>query len=63
VTGIDTVLAADGCTLHVTYTGPGHDLARVLAEIGRDLAEHGPASVFWDELTPAQRRLLTARTD
>lgn len=52
MTGIDTVLAGDGCTLTITYTGPEHDLTRILAEISRDLAEHGTASPFWDELAP-----------
>ncbi|WP_144120945.1 hypothetical protein [Catellatospora sichuanensis] len=60
--GVDTVLTGDGCTLTITYTGPEHDLARALAEIARDLAEHGPASPFWDELTPGQRDLLAAHT-
>ncbi|GIF98768.1 hypothetical protein [Catellatospora citrea] len=61
MTGSDAVLTAGGCSLRVTYTGPEDDLVRILAEVARDLAEHGPASPFWDELTPAQRQLLTAR--
>ncbi len=45
--------------LAVTYTGPAHDLTRLLVEIGHDLAEHGTASPWWFELNPVQRRRLT----
>jgi hypothetical protein len=56
---IDTVLTdGAGARLRVSYTGPAHEVPDVLARIAVDLAEHGPASVFWPELSPAQRRLL-----
>ncbi|GAA1381004.1 hypothetical protein [Catellatospora chokoriensis] len=56
----DTVLVdGAGTRLRVSYTGPAHQMPDVLALVAADLAEHGPASVFWPELRPAQRRLLT----
>jgi hypothetical protein len=56
---VDIVLT-DGteARLCVSYTGPEHEVPDVLALVAVDLAEHGPGSVFWPELSPAQRRLL-----
>ncbi|MEU8007473.1 hypothetical protein AB0B66_40475 [Catellatospora sp. NPDC049111] len=61
-TGIDIILTDGPCTPDVSYTGHPDDLPRLLAEIAVDLAEHGPRSPFWSELTPAQRQLLAGRT-